>query len=87
MSEEGKQLPEIVSDELRKMFEGIAKLAIQGAAEANDPSLDIIEKARKAHSRVTLIMDDAMRGLAELNESMFVGGVMAGVSVGDSEEP
>lgn len=66
-----------VSAEIRSMFEGIAKLALQGASEANDSSLNIMEKARKAHSRVTLIIDDAMRGLAQVNESMFVGGIMA----------
>jgi hypothetical protein len=67
-----------VSAEIRKTFETVAKLAMQGAAEADDDSLNIVEKARKAHTRVTLIIDDAMRGLAEINNTMFVGGVMLG---------
>jgi hypothetical protein len=78
MENEGRDLAAIVSADLMKMFEGMAKLCIQGAAEANDPTLNIIEKARKAHSRITLIIDDAMRGLGEVNQSMFVGGVMLG---------
>jgi hypothetical protein len=63
MENKGRDLTEIVSADLTKMFEGMAKLCLQGAAEANDSTLNIIEKARTAHSRVTLIIDDAMRGL------------------------
>jgi hypothetical protein len=85
MSEYAEALVSNVSDELRDMFEGIAKLALQGASEANDPALDVIDKARKAHSRVTLIVDDAMRGLAKVNETMFVGmAFVAGSSDDDS---
>jgi hypothetical protein len=52
-SEKPRYLVAAVSADLGKMSEGIAKLALQGAAEANDSKLNIIEKARKAHSRVT----------------------------------
>jgi len=69
------------------MFEGMAKLCLQGAAEANDPALNLIDKARKAHSRVTLIIDDAMRGLGEVNQTMFVGGVMLGAGDDDAGTP
>ncbi|HWQ55744.1 MAG TPA: hypothetical protein VN442_18805 [Bryobacteraceae bacterium] len=86
MPTEAEYLPEIVSAELRKTFEGIAKLALQGAAEADDPAVNIIDKARKAHARVTLIIEDAMRGLAQVNESMFVGGIIAGVEAGSDED-
>jgi hypothetical protein len=68
------------------MFEGIAKLALQGASEANDPALDIMDKARKAHSRVTLIVDDAMRGLAKVNETMFVGMAFVSAETADDSE-
>jgi len=30
------------------MFEGMAKLCLQGAAEADDSTLNVIEKAQKA---------------------------------------
>jgi hypothetical protein len=88
MTEDGKWLVTQVRAEIRKTFETVAKLALQGAAEADDDSLNVIEKARKAHSRVTLIIDDAMRGLAEVNECMFVGGIMVASAVDlDAEEP
>ena len=62
------------------MFDSVAKLAIQGSSEANDENLNVIERARRAHSRVTLIIDEAMRGLGRVNEQMFVGGVLIGGS-------
>jgi hypothetical protein len=67
-----------VTHELRKTFEQVAKLALQGSAEAGDDSLNAVEKATKAHSRITLIIDDAMRGLGAVNELMFKVGVMIG---------
>ncbi len=36
---------------------------------------------RKAYGRVTLIVDDAMRGLSELNERMVWLAIQAGVEV------
>ena len=83
MSEYADGLVANVSDELRDMFEGIAKLALQGASEASDPALNVMDKARKAHSRVTLIVDDAMRGLAKVNETMFVGMAFVAASSDD----
>lgn len=80
-----ERLDERVVSELRKTFEAIAKLALQGSAEAADPSMNIIDKARKAHTRITLIIDDAMRGLAEVNEAMFAGAMMMGVSASESD--
>jgi hypothetical protein len=88
MSEDGTWFVTQVSAEIRKTFENVAKLALQGAAEADDNSLDVMQKARKAHSCVTLIIDDAMRGLAEVNERMFVGGIMVASAANmDEEEP
>ncbi len=75
-----------VAEELSGTFDIIAKLAIQGSAEAADASLNVVDKVRKAHSRITLIIDDAMRGLANVTEAMFVSGILIGVSVPDDEE-
>ena len=83
MTEQGQYLVENVSAELRKMFEGIATLARHGAVEAEDPTLNIMDKARGAHARVALIMNDAMRGLADVNHSMFIGIVMVASSAPD----
>jgi hypothetical protein len=66
-----RQLRGDVTNQLRSTFETVAKLALQGSAEAGDESLNPIEKMRKAHSRITLIIDDAMRGLANAHESML----------------
>ena len=79
-SARGKKLHDEVSADLRRTFEGIAKLALQGSAEVSDDSLNVVEKMRKAHTRVTLIVDDAMRGLAEAHESMFVSGIILGAT-------
>jgi hypothetical protein len=50
---------------LTKTFDGIAKLAMRASAEFSETATetDIVTKIQKAHSTVTLIMDDAMRGL------------------------
>ena len=85
MSPEGEHLSAKVSAELTKTFEDVAKLALQGAAEASDPMLNILDKARNAHSHAALIIDGMMRGLAQLNESMFVGAVIATASLEDRD--
>ena len=82
----GENLAGRVEVELRKRFEVIAKLALQGSAEAQDPSLNVLEKMRKAHSRITLIIDDAMRGLAEVSEALFAGAMIIGVSTSESSD-
>jgi hypothetical protein len=63
-----------ISEELGKTFERIAKLALQGVQEARDPALSIIEKGRKANSRVTQIINDVMRGLEKVTELMVKAG-------------
>jgi hypothetical protein len=69
-----KELNATISEELRKTFERIAKLALQGVQEASDPALSIIEKGRKANSRVTQIINDVMRGLEKVTELMVKAG-------------
>jgi hypothetical protein len=88
MSEEGEgaALAFRVSGELRKMFEGIAKLALQGVTEADDPTLNIMEKTRRAHSRVTLVIDDAMRGLTNVNQSMLLRTLMVANPASDDSK-
>ena len=57
-----------VSDELTKTFESIAKIAMQAAARSSDPKIAMIEKVRRAHSDLTLIVDEAMRGMNKATE-------------------
>ena len=85
-SPQGRKLVDEVTANLRSTFEGIAKLALQGSAEASDDSLNVIEKMRKAHTRVTLIVDDAMRGLAEAHASMFMSGILLGAEDDEGKE-
>ena len=81
-----EQLNTRVTEELRNTFEQIAKLALQGSAEANDGSLTVVQKMRKAHARVTLIIDDAMTGLATVSEIMLTSGVVIGAVSSPSAE-
>jgi len=54
---------------------------LQGASEAQDPSLTPVQKMRMAHSRITLIIDDAMRGLADAHDIMFERGISLGLDI------
>lgn len=75
-----EQLKTAVPKQIRKTFHAIAKTAMQGSSEADDPSLNVFDKMRKAHACVTLIVDDAMRGLRELHEEMVRLVLLIGVS-------
>ncbi len=59
------------SEELCRSFEAIAKLAMQAAARSRDQSVHVAEKVRQAHSDLTLITEEAMRGFSRaLHEAM-----------------
>jgi hypothetical protein len=68
-------------------FDGIAKIAMRASAEfsdlANDPG--VLQKIQKAHSTVTLIIDDAMRGLNEATTAAVGIAVMATLESEESE--
>jgi hypothetical protein len=77
-----KRMNEAVSINLKKTFDLVAKTAMDGSSELQDPTLGPIERMRKAHSRVTLIVEDAMRGLADAHEAMYTGGISVGIGMG-----
>ena len=77
-----KRMNEKVSASLKKTFDLVAKTAMDGSSELQDPSLNPIERMRKAHSRVTLIVEDAMRGLADAHEVMYGEGISFGIGMG-----
>jgi hypothetical protein len=62
----------LLSKNLIATFDEIAKLAIRASAEFSESQddQDILQKVRKAHSTVTLIIDDAMRGLGEATQTV-----------------
>jgi hypothetical protein len=66
----------IVSRKLSETFDAIAKDAMQAAAIARDPSVNWFEKLNDAHSRVTLIVEVAMRGLGEAHRLSFASAVI-----------
>jgi hypothetical protein len=76
---------ELLSKNLVETFDGIAKLAMRASAEFADTSNDqnVLQKVQKAHSAITLIIDDAMRGLGEATQTLMA---YATVSVLASEE-
>lgn len=82
LSDASKNLREKVSLELTKTFDTLAKLALQGSSESQDPSLEPTEKLRKAHSRITLIIDDAMSGLAKAHQAMYASFMALGFEIG-----
>lgn len=69
-------------------FNAVAKIAIQASAEfsesADDP--DVISKVEKAHSTVTLIIDDAMRGLGEATRYVAVHTAARAFEADEDEE-
>lgn len=76
-----------VLQQIRNTFETIAKTAHRGAAEADDPSLNILEAVSKAYQRVTLIVDDAMRGLRELNDRVVRLAILGNLIQDEAERP
>jgi hypothetical protein len=77
-----------VAAELARTFDQIAKTAMRTSAEfsdANDQG-NVLERIKKAHSAVTLIMDDAMRGLNSAMELAIAYAVVIGVQTRDDDE-
>jgi hypothetical protein len=73
-----------VSRRLAKAFDAVAKGAMQAAAMARDPSVQMMDKLDGAHARVTLIVETAVRGLCRASRTA-IGGV-ARVLVEDDED-
>lgn len=86
MNRKGKELSDRISNSLKELFEGVARTALQGADEASSESLDVLKKLRKSHTRVSTIIEDSMRGLADAHEELFISGIINAVSSDDDEE-
>jgi hypothetical protein len=74
--------------DLASTFDAIAKTAMRASAEfadlENDPG--VYAKVQKAHSVVTLLMDDAMRGLNEAINAAMVFALAVGLEKRSGEE-
>ena len=82
------QLDADIVDIMGRMFENIAQEALRGSTVASETSIDMITKARKAHSIVWSIMNDSMRGLAAINESLTFRVALSAAGVDDEpQEP
>jgi|SRR5579862_1436442 len=78
---------EKLSLDLAQTFNVVAKIAMRASAEFSEggSNMKVLQKIQKAHSVVTLIMDDAMRGLNEATTSALSFCVMAGLEAGTHE--
>ncbi|MGD1094375.1 MAG: hypothetical protein ABSB35_20595 [Bryobacteraceae bacterium] len=78
-----------LSSDLAQTFNDIAKIAMQASAEFSDDTnnMKVLQKIQKAHSVVTLIMDDANRGLNKATTSALSFGVMSGLAASEDEPP
>ncbi len=76
-----------ITHELVSTFDQIAKTAMQASAEFSNPDskMSVLERSQKAHSAITLIMDDAMRGLSTAVSSAIMFAVMLGAESVDDE--
>ncbi|HEV1288004.1 MAG TPA: hypothetical protein VNU44_21950 [Bryobacteraceae bacterium] len=76
-----------LSRDLAQTFDTVAKIAMRASAEFSEgaSNMKVLQKIQKAHSVVTLIMDDAMRGLNEATSSALAFGVMTGLEAGEDK--
>jgi hypothetical protein len=83
-----ENIEEKLGPELAAMFDQVAKIAMRASAEFSDSSTDlkVLQKIQKAHSVVTLIIDDAMRGLNKATTLALSFGVMAGLEASEEGE-
>jgi hypothetical protein len=77
-----------LSRDLASTFDAIAKTAMRASAEFSDPENDlgVFPKIQKAHSVVTLLIDDAMRGLNEAITAAMGFALAVGLEKGSDEE-
>jgi len=82
------ELDSKIATELAAVFDQIAKTAMRTAAEFSDPHnhAAVLQRIQKAHSAITLIMDDAMRGLNTAMLSAMAYAVITGVESGSRDE-
>jgi hypothetical protein len=72
--------------EIKLTFEQIAKTALRSAQECNDTNIQWMEKLRKGHTNITLIVDDAMRGLAKATEAAIYSVAIAATEDEESND-
>jgi len=79
-----------LSQQLSKTFDAIAKTAIRASAEFSEVpegEAEILPTIQKAHSLVTLIIDDAMRGLGEATTYAMCHATVSTLMEEDSRKP
>lgn len=74
-----------VSEELGGSFEAISKVAMQAAARSRDQSVHVAEKMRRAHSDLTLITEEAMRGFSRALQEAMGFTMWAGLKVSEEQ--
>src|ERR1035437_2752042 len=73
--------------DLSATFDAIAKVAMRASAEFSELENDngVLPKIQKAHSVVTLLIDDAMRGLNEATFSALTFALATGLETSETE--
>jgi hypothetical protein len=76
-----------LTDDLASTFDRIAKIALSASATYSDQNsrLSALEKTQRAHSALSLIVEDAVRGLDNAMMSV-VGYVVAAITEMDDDK-
>ena len=84
LDEQRKKLDSMLTSELVNTFDQLAKLYMRASAEFSDTSnvMPVLPRIQKAHAFVTLIVDDAMHGLADATTHAVGYGLMTGIEAG-----
>src|SRR5262249_1079816 len=77
------QLVADILDIMRRTYTNIAKQATHGIEYTGDSSVSLGEKVRRAKSRVATILNDSMRSLAAIDESMLQWTVLIAMGAKD----
>jgi hypothetical protein len=81
--ERADQLVADVLDIMRRTYTNIGKQATEGIVDTDDSSVSLGEKVRRAKSRVAIILNDSMRSLAAMDESMLQWTVLVAMGAKD----
>ena len=88
LGEQKKTVDSMLTTELVNTFDQLAKIAMRASAEFSElgNSMPVLPRIQKAHALITLIVDDAMRGLNKATTHAVSYGLMTGLKSGEDDE-
>ena len=69
---------EKISEELRQAFESVAKIALRASARSGDSTTNPLDRVQEATKDLTLIVEEAMRGIRQSMLWLAAHAVMIG---------